>query len=200
MSKQRWSATKDAFPDRKDENGNKLCCYCGKMLIGQKRRYCSSECFQEVYIRCRPNYARGKVWRRDRGVCAICGKDTNALSERLKKTIKKYCYEGTRYVRHLRKGGKERAKRINRHLGFDAIVIGRRQLYADVKWEVDHIKPVIEGGGLCGLENLRTVCTWCHKKLTAELAGRRARLALEVPPHYLEKSAADWNLPLFDKI
>jgi 5-methylcytosine-specific restriction protein A len=44
-------------------------------------------------------------------------------------------------------------------------------------WQADHIVPVVEGGGSCGLDNLRTLCTECHKretaKLRARLAGRR---------------------------
>ena len=42
-------------------------------------------------------------------------------------------------------------------------------------WEADHIIPVIEGGGECGLENYRTLCLPCHKKETAALAKRRAQ-------------------------
>jgi 5-methylcytosine-specific restriction endonuclease McrA len=41
-------------------------------------------------------------------------------------------------------------------------------------WEMDHIIPVVEGGGDCGLENLRTLCISCHAKETADLAARRA--------------------------
>lgn len=41
-------------------------------------------------------------------------------------------------------------------------------------WHMDHIIPVVEGGGSCGLENLRTLCVPCHKQETAKLAGRRA--------------------------
>jgi 5-methylcytosine-specific restriction endonuclease McrA len=41
-------------------------------------------------------------------------------------------------------------------------------------WEADHIVPVVEGGGSCGLENLRTLCTTCHRLETAKLAARRA--------------------------
>lgn len=41
-------------------------------------------------------------------------------------------------------------------------------------WEMDHILPVSEGGGECGLENLRTLCRPCHRRETAALAGRRA--------------------------
>ena len=42
-------------------------------------------------------------------------------------------------------------------------------------WQMDHATPVIEGGGMCGLEGLRTLCVPCHKRETKELAGRRAQ-------------------------
>lgn len=41
-------------------------------------------------------------------------------------------------------------------------------------WEADHIVPVVEGGGGCGLEGYRTLCLDCHRRVTAELARRRA--------------------------
>lgn len=41
-------------------------------------------------------------------------------------------------------------------------------------WQADHIMPVAEGGGSCGLENLRTLCTACHLIETRKLAGRLA--------------------------
>jgi 5-methylcytosine-specific restriction endonuclease McrA len=41
-------------------------------------------------------------------------------------------------------------------------------------WQADHIKPVVEGGGECGLENYRTLCTPSHRAATASLAARRA--------------------------
>lgn len=49
-------------------------------------------------------------------------------------------------------------------------------------WQADHIVPVVEGGGECGLDNLRTLCTECHKAETADLARRRAsvRRAAEI--------------------
>jgi 5-methylcytosine-specific restriction endonuclease McrA len=42
-------------------------------------------------------------------------------------------------------------------------------------WEADHIIPVSQGGGCCGLENYRTLCIPCHKKMSAKLAKNRAR-------------------------
>ena len=45
------------------------------------------------------------------------------------------------------------------------------------RWEADHIVPVSEGGGLCGLEGYRTLCTGpgtnrCHGKASGELRKR----------------------------
>lgn len=39
-------------------------------------------------------------------------------------------------------------------------------------WQADHITPVVEGGGECGLDNYRTLCTACHKRETAALKRR----------------------------
>ena len=44
----------------------------------------------------------------------------------------------------------------------------------DLYWEADHIRPVSEGGGECGLEGFRTLCLLHHKQATRELAQRRA--------------------------
>lgn len=41
-------------------------------------------------------------------------------------------------------------------------------------WQADHIVPVVEGGGECGLDGYRTLCTDCHKAETAELRKRLA--------------------------
>jgi 5-methylcytosine-specific restriction enzyme A len=45
---------------------------------------------------------------------------------------------------------------------------------ASHEWQADHIVPVVEGGGACGLENYRTLCTGCHRVETAKLRARRA--------------------------
>ena len=46
-------------------------------------------------------------------------------------------------------------------------------------WQADHIIPVVEGGGECGLENYWTLCSACHKRETAAL---KRRLAERVRP------------------
>ena len=40
------------------------------------------------------------------------------------------------------------------------------------RWQADHIVPVAEGGGLCGLDGYRTLCSDCHKRVTRQLNQR----------------------------
>ncbi len=35
-------------------------------------------------------------------------------------------------------------------------------------WHADHIVPVYKGGGLCELDNLRTLCVACHADVTKQ--------------------------------
>lgn len=56
---------------------------------------------------------------------------------------------------------------------------GKRARGTGHLWQADHIVPVVEGGGEFGIENYRTLCTGCHRKVTAELL---ARLSWMNPP------------------
>lgn len=42
-------------------------------------------------------------------------------------------------------------------------------------WQADHIVPVAEGGGGCGLDGYRTLCKPCHKEQTKQLMQRLRR-------------------------
>lgn len=70
--------------------------------------------------------------------------------------------------------------RIPRDWNFARHLARRRDKYKCVRCaargthEVDHILPVSEGGGGCGLDNLRTLCVCCHRHETRKLAARRA--------------------------
>lgn len=103
--------------------GHALCRQCSTEVAPPRRTFCSDSCIHEWKIRTQPVYARKQVFKRDRGVCALCRYDSAASS----------------FV-----------------------------------WEMDHIVPVVEGGGSCGLENLRTLCVPCHRAVTAELKRRLA--------------------------
>ena len=61
-------------------------------------------------------------------------------------------------------------------------------------WQADHIIPVAEGGGLCGLENMRTLCTFCHATVSNEQAARGAKRRRDagaaLDPHAAAEQAA----------
>jgi 5-methylcytosine-specific restriction endonuclease McrA len=129
-------------------------------------------------LRSQPGYAANHVLKRDAGVCASCSLDCVELLTELKIAL----------LRQRKAAGLSappewdvRAESFDlreccfadrvRELG----LTGERARLRRRLWEMDHVIPVVEGGGSCGLENLRTLCWACHKRVTAEL---RARLSV----------------------
>jgi 5-methylcytosine-specific restriction protein A len=99
--------------------------------------FCSEACVHEWKLRTDAGYLREQVFQRDRGVCAQCGLDTEAL----RKDKRKLDYAARRQFE------KDWGRR--RHL-----------------WDADHIVPVAESGGECDLANMRTLCLKCHRAAT----------------------------------
>lgn len=93
---------------------------------------------------------------RDKGVCAECGLDTDALRREVTD-------RGSVWYRT-----QEQRDRLAA-MGFSPTA-----LYGGDFWQADHRTAVVDGGGCCGLDNLQTLCTGCHKRKTTELAQRRA--------------------------
>ena len=61
-------------------------------------------------------------------------------------------------------------------------------------WHADHIRPVYKGGGLCDLDNLRTLCLPCHAARPCQLlaqiwAARRAWQVECIPSRPLTSGA-----------
>lgn len=143
----------------KREHGH--CTWCDeKIKVRSNSRWCSAKCRDEGYIRF--GFWRGPVRSRDKGICAICQFDCLAFQQRLKSLVARA--KGTRSGRHHPYSW-SRIHRFMRTNGVCTVV---------QPYEVDHIIPVIEGGGCCGLDNLRTLCFVCHRQQTADLAKRRA--------------------------
>ena len=116
---------------RKGADGRWICKVCANPCPKRRKSYCSDEC----WARNTPSMMRHRVWKRDNGICALCGLDT--------KTVQ--CAGKYYGVKH--------------------------------RWEADHIVPVSEGGGLCGLDGYRTLCTGpgtngCHGKESGRLRKR----------------------------
>jgi len=139
----------------KGANGRPLCRHCGTELPESRRRtFCSDACVHEWRLRSDAHYLKEQVRRRDRGVCALCGIDTYRLARVVKAWRVAIGAEGRRRFESILKEWKWRP--------------GGRQ------WDADHILPVVAGGGECGIENVRTLCIWCHRRETASLAHARA--------------------------
>ena len=124
------------------------CRWCGGEVAKGRRTFCSAACVHEWKLRTDPSYLREQVFLRDRGVCALCGLDTEAL----RKDKRKLDYNARRQFE------KDWGRR--RHL-----------------WDADHVVPVAEGGGECDLGNMRTLCLRCHKRATADLRRRLTAVA-----------------------
>ncbi len=141
-------------------DGEKLCRYCLRPVPKGRRTMCSRECAHEWMLRRDMGYVRQQVYQRDKGVCAICGVDTREVAKAIEE-LHRTVLESYGYTRY----GSVWAT------WYAGLGIDRRGSL----WDADHIVPVVEGGGGCGLENYRTLCVWCHRRETAELARRRAR-------------------------
>jgi 5-methylcytosine-specific restriction enzyme A len=136
-------------------NGRPLCRKCSSEIPkgSGRRTFCGETCVVEWKIRTQPDFAAEQVHARDNGVCVTCARDCDALFRKIRVT--------------------KRARRKQRmaELGLPAYLVCRKRY-----WEVDHITPVVEGGGSCGLDNLRTLCWECHRKVTRELGVRRGKI------------------------
>jgi 5-methylcytosine-specific restriction protein A len=150
-TKRRTPGVFASFPPR-DEQGKKLCRNCHGPLKKQNQHNCSPKCVQEWAAKTSPQIMRRRIFERDRGVCAICRVDTDAQKREYRKL-------------HTRQECEEYRKRVG-------VPAGR--VDCGEWWDADHIVPVIEGGGECGVEGYRTLCIPCHKAETKALRGRMA--------------------------
>ncbi len=158
-----WTNHKD-LP--KGPNGRNLCRRCSVEVPKGRLTFCSPECVHQWTLRTNAAYVRSKVWERDKGVCAYCGADTDALDDMLAEMV-------GWDVREL-----PLAKRVAWQQTYHEIWTALGGMRAGSLWAADHIVPVEFGGGECGLEGYQTLCRACHDRKTA---AQRAISAMRQP-------------------
>lgn len=131
-----------------NETGYTACRWCKGDVIPPKRTMCSEKCRHEISIRINSSYMRRCVYQRDNGICAICDIDTKHIA----KTALSLDYD-------------DRIQYLAEHKISPKRKVHKRKLGGGL-WDADHIITVKDGGGECGLDNLRTLCIKCHKLIT----------------------------------
>ncbi len=203
-------STKRREPAKRIRNaeGVTLCsCGCGQIPKPPRKTWFSDACVTAWREINDPSYIRQKLKERDKGICALCGCDSEAEYRRYLNINR----EANALLNWLERREERRiAFMVPRDQSHDWHRIARETMWPEAKgkpksyaviarlraqeverlagfvnpgwtsgrstaWDADHIVPVVEGGGLCGLENYRTLCHPCHKRVTAELAARRAK-------------------------
>ncbi len=181
--------------DLKVLNGES-CIWCGGLLHnislceGVKSFYCSQECAIEGRLRRGGMYSstriRSQLFSLESGICQLCHVDANGKFFIITFIINKY--ESLIYpppcfclkALFLRMSALQPPERLNALMNANWTLPksskALQNLLQNPKegdfWQADHIKAVAEGGGSCGLENLRTLCTPCHQQETEKLRHR----------------------------
>lgn len=151
----------------------KKCVICGKSCLGRRRTSCSKKCDRERNRRCA--CPRTHCYRRDKGICSMCGRDTKK-DERLSWDFfwliqKSYGYPEANKMR----------------LGLCA---DWGYSHKTSFWEADHIVPLCQGGEDT-VPNLRTLCYPCHKKVTRQMWADLRKS----PRHAFPKPLSDEEFP-----
>lgn len=153
--------------------GRYLCRWCKTEVPKGRRTFCGDLCIHEWKLRSDPGYVRRIVHERDKGVCAHCGMDTDKLARIWRHLFRRACYGDGNLPRN-----QARRKALMEKYPWAKLNLYHDKVYA--LWQADHIVPVVEGGGECGLEGYRTLCTPCHKAETKKLRLRLKKTRQEV--------------------
>jgi 5-methylcytosine-specific restriction protein A len=130
--------------------GRCLCRQCGQEVPKGRRTFCGDACVERWKLKTDPSFLRKRVGKRDRGRCAACGLRCKDLEK------------GLRLLREIL--GRQGSSGVYGSVRKALKIQSRNTL-----WDADHIRAVAEGGGECGLENMQTLCLWCHRDKTAAM-------------------------------
>ena len=178
----------------KNAEGVTVCsCGCGQIPKPPRQTWFSNACVNAWREKNDPGYIRQQLKKRDKGVCALCGCDAEAeyrrwcQASREVERLVNWLYNRQRWDQDW----DERKQRWvfrpqEEEFNWRKVAARKRELQKKFAppgnwtagrrtgWDADHIVAVVEGGGLCGLDAMQTLCHPCHKEKTKDLAARRA--------------------------
>ena len=157
------------------------CRLCDAAIPPPRRTFCSDECVHFHLLRTSGSHVRKALAIRDGRICALCGVDAGAAYAIARRALREALAAGS----HSLQSALEASVAGGPFRRFASLSVNRRgrsKVKEGSFWQADHVHPVADGGGCCGLANLRTLCTPCHAGVTALAAGSRAvhRRALPV--------------------
>ena len=139
-----------------------MCTWCGQKVPPRRTTWCSNVCVR-AYSLTQTTTLREAVYTRDRGVCSCCGEDTDAVKKLVAEWHERFDGDLQEVATSLSEYGLETTESVAKH------ITKRRTL-----WDMDHIQPVSKGGDIFALDNLHTLCYWCHKEKTKKEASKNA--------------------------
>ena len=169
------------------ETALEACRLCGASIPPPRRTFCTDECVHFHMLRTSGAHIRKALALRDSRRCALCGVDVGAALDEARRAVRAAMgavgggdretavaalaasVAGGPFEAHARLTGCCVGGDLKRRRG------GRPRVQEGSFWQADHTVAVHDGGGCCGLSNLRTLCTPCHATVTRRQAARRAR-------------------------
>ena len=150
----------------RNARGQRLCRVCREPLEKGQRAYCCRAHALEFGVRRSPELA-GQLYRFRIGTwCVKCKADETVAREK---------WEQCR-----------------------ALLTGtpiEKLLLPFTPWQLDHVRPVADGGGGCDLDNLRLLCPRCHREITKEwYKARQARKREQGPWAAAARGKAEYKV------
>jgi 5-methylcytosine-specific restriction enzyme A len=141
----------------------RLCRQCNYPCPIVTRSFCSLACLHLYKIRSRSNYVRRCLYIRDKGICDLCGLDTEKIRHCIHKKLRQLSCE------EIKVNKKEWLQTVQQKfpLKIHNLRITRRgTVPRGCFWHADHILAVSQGGGNALLDGYRTLCVSCHQNMT----------------------------------